>query len=172
MITINSSLDMTPGGFPTVIHRSQYDSDFSIVFTLFARTGTFSIASGTTAKVRGTKTSGTGYSATASINISAQTVTVTGDQQMTAVPGRNIYEVVLISGTKELCSANFILDVERAALDMDTITDSTVARELDNLDQLVSSAESSARRAETAAASVYTNVFTDVGIGEIVIMQV
>jgi hypothetical protein len=55
MITINSQLDMTPGAIPVVIHRSQYDSDFSIVFTLFARTGDFTIASGTTAKVRGTK---------------------------------------------------------------------------------------------------------------------
>ena len=166
MITINSLLDMTPGGLPPVIHRSQYDSDFSIVFTLFASTGTFSIASGTTAKVRGTKTSGTGYSATASINVTAQTVTVTGSQQMTAVSGRNIYEVVLISGTKELCSANFILDVERAALDMDTITDDTVARELDNLDQFVADAESAATRAETAAA---TFVYTDAGDGNIVI---
>jgi lysophospholipase L1-like esterase len=154
MITINSQLDMTPGAIPVVIHRSQYDSDFSIVFTLFARTGNFTIASGTTAKVRGTKKSGTGYSADATIDVSAKTVTVTGDQQMTVASGQNVFEIVLLSGTKELCSANFILDVERAALDMDTITDDTVARELDNLDQFVTEAEAAADRAEAAAESV------------------
>lgn len=166
MITINSQLDMTPGAIPVVIHRSQYDSDFSIVFTLFARMGNFTIASGTTAKVRGTKKSGTGYSAYATIDVSAKTVTVTGDQQMTVASGQNIFEIVLMSGTKELCSANFILDVERAALDMDTITDDTVARELDNLDQFVADAESAATRAETAAASF---TYTDTGNGNIVI---
>lgn len=153
MITINSQLDMTPGAIPVVIHRSQYDSDFSIVFTLFARTGNFTIASGTTAKVRGTKKSGTGYSADATIDISAKTVTVAGNQQMTVASGQNIFEIVLLNGTSELCSANFILDVERAALDMDTITDDTVARELDNLEQFVTDAESAATRAETAAAT-------------------
>jgi len=166
MITINSQLDMTPGAIPVVIHRSQYDSDFSIVFTLFARTGDFTIASGTTARVRGTKKSGTGYSADATLNTSAKTVTVAGNQQMTVVSGQNIFEIVLMSGTKELCSANFILNVERAALDMDTITDDTVARELDNLDQFVVDAESAATRAETAAA---TFTYTDTGNGNIVI---
>ena len=157
MITINSQLDMTPGAIPVVIHRSQYDSDFSIVFTLFARTGDFTIASGTTARVRGTKKTGTGYSTDATLNTSAKTVTVYGDQQMTVVSGQNIFEIVLMSGTKELCSANFILDVERAALDMDTITDETVARELDNLEQFVEEAESAATRAEQAAASFATD---------------
>lgn len=166
MITINSQLDMTPGAIPAVIHRSQYDSDFSIVFTLFARTGDFTIASGTTAKVRGTKKSGTGYSADATIDVSAKTVTVTGDQQMTVASGQNIFEIVLLNGTSELCSANFILDVERAALDMDTITDDNVARELNNLDQFVTEAEAAAVRAETAAA---TFVYTDTGDGNIVI---
>ena len=166
MITINSQLDMTPGAIPVVIHRSQYDSDFSIVFTLFSRTGDFTIASGTTARVRGTKKSGTGYSADATIDVSAKTVTVTGDQQMTVVAGANIYEVVLTKSNKELCSMNFVLDVERAALDMDTITDDTVARELDNLDQFVTEAEAAADRAEDAAA---TFTYTDTGNGNIVI---
>ena len=61
---------------------------------------------------------------------------------------------------------NFVLDVERAALDMDTITDDTVARELDNLDQFVTEAEAAADRAETAAA---TFTYTDTGNGNIVI---
>lgn len=165
-ITLYAKLDMTPGAVPTVVHRSQYDSDFTLVFSLYTRTGDFIIASGTTARMRGTKTSGTGYSVPVTLDVSEKTVTVTGDQQMTVASGQNIFEIVLLSGTKELCSANFILDVERAALDVDTITDDTVARELDNLDQFVSEAQSAATRAETAAA---TFVYTDTGDGNIVI---
>lgn len=154
---INRKLDMTPGGVMLVIHMSQYDSDFTIVFSLYNSDGTFTIESGTTARIRGTKKSGTGYSVPATVDASTNTVTVTGDQQMTAVAGTNIYEITLYKNGKELNSANFILDVERAALDMDTIMDETVARELDNLEQFVEEAESAATRAEQAAASFATD---------------
>ena len=172
MRTFTRTLTMPSGGVPPVIHVSQYDSDFSITFNLADSYGTLNIESGTTARVRGTKSSGTGYSADVTFNISAMTVTVAGNAQMTAAAGENIYEITLYKGTKEISSANFIILCERAALDMDTITDATVARELDNLDQFVSSAENAAQRAEAAADSVYTNVFTDAGDGNIVITQV
>lgn len=171
MRTLTQPLNMSPGGIPPVIHVSQYDSDFTIVFTLFSTVGDFTIESGTTAMVRGTKSSGTGYSADAAINISAKTVTVTGNQQMTAAAGQNVFEITLYKGNKELNSANFILQCERAAIDMDTITDETVARELDNLDQFVTSAENAATRAEAAAETVVSNVYTDTGNGNIVITQ-
>ena len=145
---------MSPGGIPPVIHVSQYDSDFTIVFTLFSTVGDFSIESGTTAMVRGTKSSGTGYSADAAINISAKTVTVTGNQQMTAAAGQNVFEITLYKNNKEISSKNFILLCERAALDMDTIEDKTIARELDNLDQFVAEAEAAADRAENASVSL------------------
>ena len=149
---------MSPGGIPPVIHVSQYDSDFTIVFTLFSTVGDFTIESGTTAMVRGTKSSGTGYSADAAINISAKTVTVTGDAQMTAAAGQNVFEIVLKKNNKEISSKNFILHVERAALDADTITDESVLRELDAIiegaetaTQAAEDAEDAADRAEAAA---------------------
>lgn len=171
MITINTRLDMRHGAVPEVIHLSQYDSDFTLVFELYASDGTFTVQSGTTAKVRGTKQSGTGFSADATIDITNKTVTVTGNQQMTASAGRNVFEITLYKSNKELNSANFILQCERAALDIDTITDETVARELDNLDQFVTAAENAADRAETAAETVVSNVYTDTGDGNIVITQ-
>ena len=116
MITITKKLDMSPHGIPQVIHVSQYDSDFSIQFKLYASVGTLSIESGTTAEIRGTKGSGTGYSASATLNTSNGTVTVAGSEQMTAVAGRNTFEIVLKKSGKVLGSANFILLVERAAL--------------------------------------------------------
>jgi len=158
MRTLTQSLNMSPGGIPPVIHVSQYDSDFTIVFTLFSTVGDFTIEAGTTAMVRGTKSSGTGYSADATINISAKTVTVTGNQQMTAAAGQNVFEITLLKGNKEISSKNFILLCERAALDADTITDESVLKELnaiiesaDTATQAAEEAEDAADRAEAAA---------------------
>lgn len=152
---------MTPGAVPTVVHRSQYDSDFTLVFSLYTRTGDFVIASGTTARMRGTKTTGTGYSVPVTLDISAKTVTVTGDQQMTAAAGANIFEIVLYQGDLEICSSNFILAVERAAMDADTITDETVVPELEHLEEYTQQAAEQAAR----SASVYAESWAVGGTG-------
>ena len=161
MITINTILDMRPNAIPKVIHLSQYDSDFSLVFRLHASFGVLNIESGTTAEIRGTKKSGTGYSAAATLNASNNTVTVAGDAQMTAVAGQNTYEIILKKSGKVLGSANFVLLVERAALDADTITDASVLRELNAIvegaetaTQAAEEAEDAADRAEAAAQSL------------------
>ena len=150
MRTLTQPLNMSPGGIPPVIHVSQYDSDFAIVFTLFSTVGDFTIENGTTAMVRGTKSSGTGYSADATINISAKTVTVTGNAQMTATAGQNVFEITLLKGNKEISSKNFILLCERAALDADTITDESVLKELN---AIIESADTATQAAEDAAAA-------------------
>ena len=160
-IVIRKKLDMTPGAVPTVVHRSQYDSDFTIIFELFARTGEFLIESGTTARLRGTKTSGTGYSVPVTLDVSAKTVTVTGDQQMTAAAGSNIFEIVLYQGDLEICSSNFILQVERAAMDADAITDETVVPELEHLEEYTQQAAEQAAQ----SASVYAESWAVGGTG-------
>lgn len=143
--TISAKLNMTPGGVPPVIHVSQYDSDFSIVFSLYNTDGVFTVENGTTAEVRGTKRDGKGFSANASINISAKTVTVTGDQQMTAICGDNVFELMLKKNSKELNTANFILSVESAALDRNTIVSESKILELldvtDRADDIIAAAE-------------------------------
>ena len=151
MRTLTQPLNMSPGGIPPVIHVSQYDSDFAIVFTLFSTVGDFTIESGTTAMARGTKSSGTGYSADATINISAKTVTVTGNAQMTAAAGQNVFEITLLKGGKEISSKNFILLCERAALDADTITDESVLKELNAIIEGAETATQAAEEAEAAA---------------------
>lgn len=160
-IVIRKKLDMTPGAVPTVVHRSQYDSDFKIIFELFARTGEFVIESGTTARLRGTKTSGTGYSVEIPLNISTKTVTITGDAQMTVAAGENIFEVVLYQGDLEICSSNFVLAIERAAMDADTITDETVVPELEHLEEYTQQAAEQAAR----SASVYAESWAVGGTG-------
>lgn len=147
LIEFKYDLDMYPGYNPRPIRLKQYSDSFSLVFKLHASKGELDIDSSTTAEIRGTKKSGTGYSASATLNISNGTVTVAGDAQMTAVAGQNIYEIVLIKNNKVLGSANFILLVERAALDADTITDETVLR---NLEAIVEGAETATQAAEDA----------------------
>ena len=151
MITITTKLDMRHGAVRPTIHLSQYDSDFTLIFELYSSDGTFTVENGTTALIRGTKSSGTGFSADASINISTKTVTVTGDAQMTASAGQNVYEITLYKGGKEINSANFLLLCERAALDADTITDESVLKELDAIIEGAETATQAAEEAEDAA---------------------
>ena len=152
MITYREKLNMSPGGVPLVIHLNQYDEDYSLVFDLYASEGTFTIESGTTAQIRGTKTDGEGYSVDATL--SGTSVTVAGDQQMTAAAGRNVFELTLWKGEKELNTQNFILDVEPAALDKDTIGSHSVIKELvaviDRTDEIIAAA----RQADAAQESI------------------
>ena len=97
-ITINKELNVVSTGVPPVIHLSQYDSDFSLVFSLYASSGTLTMPNGTTAEIRGTKRDGNGYSASASV--SGTTVTVTGDEQITACAGRNTFEIATYYNSK------------------------------------------------------------------------
>lgn len=150
-------LNMTGGGVPVIVRLSQYDDDFTLVFELYSTDGTFTIPSGTTAEVRGTKNDGKGYSASATIDITNKKVTVTGDQQMTAVSGKNIFELTLWKSNKELNSANFILDVEPAALDRNTIVSESKIMELldvtDRADEIIEAAET----IESSAAQIAKN---------------
>ena len=161
MLTLTNRIDMRPGAVPLVIHLGQYDSDFSLVFELYSSAGNFTVESGTTAMIRGTKTDGHAYDADATIDISAKTVTVAGSEQMTAAKGRNVYELVLTKSGKVLSTANFILDVERAAMDADTIASESVLKELNAIiagsetaTEAATNAASAADRAEDAAESV------------------
>lgn len=150
MLTLTNRIDMRPGAVPLVIHLGQYDSDFSLVFELYSSAGNFTVESGTTAMIRGTKTDGNAYDADATIDVSAKTVTVAGSEQMTAAKGRNVYELVLTKSGKVLSTANFILDVERAAMDADTIASESVLKELN---AIIAGAETATEAAQTATAA-------------------
>lgn len=154
MLTLTNRIDMRPGAVPLVIHLGQYDSNFSLVFELYSSAGNFTVESGTTAMIRGTKTDGNAYDADATIDVSAKTVTVAGSEQMTAAKGRNVYELVLTKSGKVLSTANFILDVERAAMDADTIASESVLKELNAIIAGAETATEAADRAEDAADSV------------------
>lgn len=155
-ITITRDLNVVSVGVPPVIHLSQYDSDFTLVFNLYASTGTFTVPTGTTAEIRGTKRDGNGYDADATV--SGTTVTVTGNEQMTAIAGANIYEIALYKNSKQLFTSNFILAVEPSALDANTITSESVLKELNAIIESASIATEAAAEATEAAEALTTAI--------------
>ena len=129
MITYTYDLDVTPGGVPLSVHASQYDGDSrTFVFRLFSSAGELSLPSAAEASVKGTKPDGNGFSYTA--ERSGNNVTVQLTKQMTAVAGHVRCEIVINLGETELATANFILVVERAALDKDTLISGSEIREI------------------------------------------
>ena len=174
MLKRTYELDMVPGGIPLSIHLSQYDSDVTLVFQLYASQGILDIPSdGVTAQIRGTKLDGNGISAECSFEILDDVPTVTAHmtKQMTAIAGKNTFELVLtaVSGntTYNLPSANFYLEIERAALDYDTLQSKSEIQEIEailsNADGIIAALEVSREtqanmaalttRAESAASS-------------------
>jgi TolB-like protein len=135
------------------INLSQYDSDVTLEFELYASDGTFVVESGTTAVFRGSKPDKNGISVAATLNSSQDpetgryvyVVSVDIIPQMTAVAGKSMYELSLQKNGEELNTANFILDIERAPLDADTLPSESVIRELvdviDKADEIIAAAE-------------------------------
>ena len=161
MITLNYTLGVYPAYNGTVAKLSQYSNDFTLIFTLTNDYGDFVLEDGTTAQIRGTKADGNGYSANCTIDIEAQTVTVTGDEQITAAAGDNTFEIRLIKDGKILNTVNFTIWVERAALDAGTITSDSVLLELNAIiegaqtaTEAAASASASAEEAATSAATL------------------
>lgn len=166
MITYTYDLDIQSGGVPLVINLKQYETDIQIIFNLYSSAGNFQVASGTTASIRGMKPDGNGISLDAIIVDAGKEVTVNINEQMTAVAGRSNYELVLTNGSnKTTITTSFVIVVERAALDKDTLPSDSVIREIieiqDRTDEIIAAAnradeanvtnEALAKRAEKAA---------------------
>jgi len=156
MITQSTKLNLIPGGIPEVIKVSQYDAGSrTISFQLYNGTTPFTSA-GLSAQIRGTKPDKHGFAYDATY--SAGVVSFAVRDQMTAVAGSVDCEIVLISGQEVLGTANFTLEVERAALNDDTdISDTELPAIIDlarsNAEAAAASAQDAAGSATAAAAS-------------------
>lgn len=134
MISQTHRLDVVPGGVTAVVHVKQYQTGESLVFELFSRFGDFEIsAEYTECTVRGTKSDGNGYSADATCDPSNNSVTVELTEQMTAVAGRQPYEITITESAGRMITTTFILDVHRAALDADTVESESVIKEVQTI---------------------------------------
>lgn len=131
MLTYNVDLDVSAGAVPAVIYLKQYQTDVQLVFKLYTTVGTLSIGSTSDCSIRGTKSDGNGFSASATYSSSNQTVTFRVTSQMTAVYGKQPFELTLTDSTGKMITATFYLDIKRAALDGSTVSASEI-RELVN----------------------------------------
>lgn len=163
MLTNAYRLSMEPGVPDLNVYISQYDVGKTLVFTLVNTATSASISSGVNVEIRGTKPDGHGFSynqssvVSYSYSNSTAKVTVQVQEQMTAVAGKVVCEIILYKGTpattttpassgyQQLGTANFYLNVERAALDKDTIRSDSSIRQLidvvDRTDELLEAAE-------------------------------
>ena len=120
MLTRTFDLNLSPGGALLQIPVSQNDTaSRTLVFNLFSSDGLISLPTGTAAQIRGKRPDGVGFSNAASLSGTAVTVTVT--EQMAAVAGKVLCEIVLYKGTassvdyQQISTANFIIHVKHTA---------------------------------------------------------
>lgn len=138
MIFHELKMDVTPGVVPTIVHVKQYQTDLHLQLELYSRYGDISFENTPTVTIRGTKPDGTGFTKTGYVyDTSDATVTVGFfvEEQMTVVAGRIPYEIILEGEnedeTLKTISATFYLEVQRAAMDADTIVQDSEGREFE-----------------------------------------
>ena len=156
MWTIYKKLNVSPNSFPLVIPIKQYSSDFILKIKLYSTDGDLDIEAGATTKIRGTKRDGNGFELTGTRI--GNTCTFSGTkaqmQQMTAAHGRCVFEIVVEKNTRELITANFYLEVQRAAMDAGTVTSESIIEEFADFQSKITAARAAADRAEAAAESI------------------
>ena len=154
MITQTYSLDLVPGGNQLVVNVSQYDKlGRLLVFNLYQAGLAYSIPSGTGATIKGTKPDGKGFEY--AMTVGNGKVSISVPQQMTAVAGDTVCEVMLTDTSgNTIATANFILSVECAAMnDATVVSDSDIPV----FEGLVAQATTQAANASASASKAATS---------------
>lgn len=149
MNTQKIKLNLVPGGIPPIVHVSQYDVGRPLAFEIYDGMSAATIESGTVIDIRATKPDGTGfeYACTWANNV----VSIATQAQMTVLAGQIECELHFVKDAMEIGTANFILEVEQAALRGDIDISETELPDI--IDLARSHAEAAAASAEAAAAS-------------------
>lgn len=144
MQTIN--LNLVPGKVKPVVHSSQYDVGRTFRCNLFDGSTVLTLDGSETITIEGQKSDSHIflYSVT---NTSNSFVDVTTTEQMTAVSGLVDCELRIKKGTTDVGTANFWLEVEKAATENGTMSESDISL----LREVEDATESAATTAETAA---------------------
>ena len=172
MITQAYKLDMVPGGRPTIVHVSQYDAGSrDLTFELYSGGMPWAVPEGATVTIDGTKADRKAFSYTAAA--SGSTVAVTVTQQMTAARGLAECQLTVTQGSSVLGSANFVLNVERAALPEDADMSQTDIASLEvwknqslNAMQAAQAAQGKAETAQAKAETAQSKAATAQGKAE------
>lgn len=127
MIEQNYNLDTIPfSSAVPVVHVSQYDSGSrTLKFKLLAGGSNYDMTGVTGAQINGRKPDGTEFSY--NMTISNDVVSIVITEQMAAVAGRVMAEVVLTGANSSvLGTANFIIEVEESPIDEAVISDTDI----------------------------------------------
>lgn len=117
MIIQNFDLNLIPDSAPVVVHVDQYDHGTGrLHISLYE--GDVPYEPSGTAQIQGTKPDGKGFLYNASL--SGNIVTANLEEQMTAVAGKVLAQVIVTETSGRTGSFKFVLDVQKSALPSDT----------------------------------------------------
>ena len=123
MITQTTNLNLIPGRALPRINATQYDyGSRTMTFAIYNGDQRFTLASGMTAKIEGTKPDKHGFSYAATVSTANNIITANLTQQMTAVAGDVLCEIVISKSGERIGTLNFILAVQQAGLNEETDT--------------------------------------------------
>lgn len=123
MITQRIKLNLIPGAVLPRMNVTQYDyGSRTLQFEIWNGNQRFTLTSGTTASIQGTKPDRHGYSYAATVDTTNNIITADLTQQMTAAYGEALVEIVLQKSGERIGTLNFIMDIQEAALNDNTDT--------------------------------------------------
>lgn len=109
----NVELDISPGAAHAVVHCSQYDSGYQLIFTLYNGSTLFEIPADCSVRIDEYKADKTAYHGDMSIAANRSKCYIWMATQMSAVKGDQICEVVITNTSgRRIGTSNFILRVE------------------------------------------------------------
>lgn len=122
MITQTTNLNLIPGTVLPRINVVQYDTGSrTLEFAIFNGTQRFTLTNAMTAEIQGTKPDRLGFSYAATVDDTNNIIVANLTQQMTAAKGEALCEIVLKKGSERIGTLNFIMNVQPAALNDDTV---------------------------------------------------
>ena len=124
MTSQSFNLDLIPKGVNPVVNVSQYDAGQTWTIGITENGNAFSIPSGASVTICGTKRDSTGFMY--ACTFSGSTVTAIVQPQMTILSGDQKAELRITKGAEKIATINFIIRVEPSAL-----SDSTQISETD-----------------------------------------
>ena len=148
-ITQEFDLNLIPDQEPVVVHVSQYDIGAGrLIAHLYDGDLAYTPTAGATVTIQGTKPDHYGFMYDATL--SGNTVTADLTEQMCAVAGRTVVNIIVLESDNRTGTFNFFLDVQKAALGNDTVISASDGSIFD-IPTLVEEAEQSAEDAEAWA---------------------
>ena len=114
------SVNVTPGAMPPIVHVSEYDVGRAYTVSILDEQGnSFTIPSGTTASIEGTLNGAVGF--TQSATVSNNQVSFALTESMTAYSGNAWCKIKLTQNSQPIQTCAFVLAVDRAGVEADTV---------------------------------------------------